>query len=512
IVNKVKAKARILLQSASANSEAKQRLGQALKKGKEQHEKCLADKVSLSNSLDQLKAAIESKTRELEKTKSEVESSGPDDDLCTRVKILTGVIGKAAERRRAQNASHANSRRVVMTTLRPSYRGVIRQKVPPLSPSEDLFDGNGRGVDKNLQREQELLLALNRVRAPANASDIDRTREENLDLSVPENGVHFLPVNPFNEGLRSYPSGLQSAALMKKRQLRMLENPLSVMNRVDESCTPVELTEGRILFIRLVIGNAVAGKYGAVWCGNTDFFPNLMASSNGLLVVASTAGTISPPTLGSTANPSSALARAPPARAPPTHPSPFASLAPAPQPPARPGGGLPPLPLGPPLCSPNEMVPSLAFLLFALRTRALRGGGGGSRGGGGLFGAKRTPAPPARKPAPPPPAPAASRPSAQPPAPQQSFPPAQQSSSGGGMLSGIGSTIAQGMAFGTGSAIAHRAVGAAANAMTGGGGGEAPADQAAEPQHVASQVDGACAYDKTMYFDCLKVGRVRASW
>lgn len=243
IVNKVKAKARILLQSASANSEAKQRLGQALKKGKEQHEKCLADKVSLSNSLDQLKAAIESKTRELEKTKSEVESSGPDDDLCTRVKILTGVIGKAAERRRAQNASHANSRRVVMTTLRPSYRGVIRQKVPPLSPSEDLFDGNGRGVDKNLQREQELLLALNRVRAPANASDIDRTREENLDLSVPENGVHFLPVNPFNEGLRSYPSGLQSAALMKKRQLRMLENPLSVMNRVDESCTPVELTE-----------------------------------------------------------------------------------------------------------------------------------------------------------------------------------------------------------------------------------------------------------------------------
>ena len=74
------------------------------------------------------------------------------------------------------------------------------------------------------------------------------------------------------------------------------------------------------------------------------------------------------------------------------------------------------------------------------------------------------------------------------------------------MLSGIGSTIAQGMAFGTGSAIAHRAVGAAANAMTGGGGGETPAEQAAAPQQVASQMDGACAYDKTMYFDCLKVG------
>lgn len=250
IVDKVKAKARILLQSASANSEAKQRLGQALKKGKEQHEKCLADKMSLSNSLDQLDTAIESKTRELEKTKREEVLSDPDDDLCTRVKFLTGVIGKAAERRRAQNASHANSRRVVMTTLRPSYRGVIGQKVPPLSPGEDLFDVrcNGRGVDKNLEREQDLLLAINRVRAPANTSDIERTNEETgiyLDLSVPENGGHFLPRNPSNVGLRSYPSGLQSAALIKKRHLRMLENPLSVMNRVDESCTPVELTQGR---------------------------------------------------------------------------------------------------------------------------------------------------------------------------------------------------------------------------------------------------------------------------
>lgn len=84
------------------------------------------------------------------------------------------------------------------------------------------------------------------------------------------------------------------------------------------------------------------------------------------------------------------------------------------------------------------------------------------------------------------------------------------------MLSGIGSTIAQGMAFGTGSAIAHRAVGAAANAMSGGGGEEAaPADQQYEQQMGApaaaaqqqSGLQGPCAYDKEMFFDCLKVNR-----
>ena len=249
VVNRVKAKARILLQSASANPEAKQRLGQALKKGKEQHEKCLADKMALSNSIDQLKTAIELKTREIEKMKSEnLESSYPDDDLCTQVKILTGVIGKAAERRRAQNASHANSRRVAMTTLRPSYRGVIGQKEPPLSPGDVVCDGR---IDKNLEREQDLLLALNPVRASANTSGIDRTSDEHLDLSVPDDGGQFVPVNPFNLGLRTYSSGLQSAALIKKRHLRMLEKPLSVMNRVDESCTPVELTQGRILLMSL---------------------------------------------------------------------------------------------------------------------------------------------------------------------------------------------------------------------------------------------------------------------
>ena len=79
------------------------------------------------------------------------------------------------------------------------------------------------------------------------------------------------------------------------------------------------------------------------------------------------------------------------------------------------------------------------------------------------------------------------------------------------MLSGIGSTIAQGMAFGTGSAIAHRAVGAVANSM-GGSGDEAPAEQqqaVAAPAQAdqQQQLQGACAYDKEMFFDCLKVNR-----
>jgi coiled-coil-helix-coiled-coil-helix domain-containing protein 10 len=78
------------------------------------------------------------------------------------------------------------------------------------------------------------------------------------------------------------------------------------------------------------------------------------------------------------------------------------------------------------------------------------------------------------------------------------------------MLSGIGSTIAQGMAFGTGSAIAHRAVGAVANSFGGDEGEAAPAEQqqqqyAAAPQQ--QQLTGACANDKEMFFDCLKVNQ-----
>lgn len=134
--------------------------------------------------------------------------------------------------------------------------------------------------------------------------------------------------------------------------------------------------------------------------------------------------------------------------------------------------------------------------------RSRRGGGGSRSGGGGLFGARK-PAPPAapkRKPAP--------APAAQPPAPMQAQPPAQQS---GGMLSGIGSTIAQGMAFGTGSAIAHRAVGAVANSFGGSDEAGAPVEQQqmepVQQMGQQQQLTGACATDKEMFFDCLKVNQ-----
>ena len=76
------------------------------------------------------------------------------------------------------------------------------------------------------------------------------------------------------------------------------------------------------------------------------------------------------------------------------------------------------------------------------------------------------------------------------------------------MLSGIGSTIAQGMAFGTGSAIAHRAVGAVAGSM---GGGEAAPAEAGAPEYAQgampqqqTAIQGACAQDKTMFYECLQ--------
>jgi len=78
------------------------------------------------------------------------------------------------------------------------------------------------------------------------------------------------------------------------------------------------------------------------------------------------------------------------------------------------------------------------------------------------------------------------------------------------MLSGIGSTIAQGMAFGTGSAIAHRAVGAAAGALTGGGEpapAQQPVEMAGDMQHQQQQLQGACSNDKQMFFECLQVNR-----
>ena len=79
------------------------------------------------------------------------------------------------------------------------------------------------------------------------------------------------------------------------------------------------------------------------------------------------------------------------------------------------------------------------------------------------------------------------------------------------MLSGIGSTIAQGMAFGTGSAIAHRAVGAAANAIGGSDGevqsqGQMMEGQQQQPMQQET-LQGACAQDKQMFFECLKVNQ-----
>lgn len=91
----------------------------------------------------------------------------------------------------------------------------------------------------------------------------------------------------------------------------------------------------------------------------------------------------------------------------------------------------------------------------------------------------------------------------------QSAPPA--TTGGGGMLSGIGSTIAQGMAFGTGSAIAHRAVGAAAGAMSGDGGEQGQYEEQQQPidamQQQNQQLQGACANDKQMFYECLQVNK-----
>lgn len=91
--------------------------------------------------------------------------------------------------------------------------------------------------------------------------------------------------------------------------------------------------------------------------------------------------------------------------------------------------------------------------------------------------------------------------------------PATQQSSGGGMMSGLASTVAQGMAFGTGSAIAHRAVGAVAGSMGGGGDAEMPAqdqqqmgyDQPAAGNSMSAGVP--CADDKQMFFECLQMNK-----
>lgn len=104
------------------------------------------------------------------------------------------------------------------------------------------------------------------------------------------------------------------------------------------------------------------------------------------------------------------------------------------------------------------------------------------------------------------PAPAPARPMATaakppPPAPApvaQAPPPMMQSApQGGGMMSGLMGTMASGMAFGAGSAIAHKAVDAAASAMTGGS-----APKPAAP--VAPAVDGPCFAEQTNFTKCLQ--------
>eukprot|EP00814_Leptocylindrus_danicus_P002632 CAMPEP_0116020628 /NCGR_PEP_ID=MMETSP0321-20121206/9909_1 /TAXON_ID=163516 /ORGANISM="Leptocylindrus danicus var. danicus, Strain B650" /LENGTH=105 /DNA_ID=CAMNT_0003491353 /DNA_START=236 /DNA_END=553 /DNA_ORIENTATION=+ len=79
-------------------------------------------------------------------------------------------------------------------------------------------------------------------------------------------------------------------------------------------------------------------------------------------------------------------------------------------------------------------------------------------------------------------------------------------------MAGLASTVAQGMAFGTGSAIAHRAVGAVAGSMSGGGDAEIPAQtqhqMGYEQQQPANTMSsGPCADDKQMFFECLQMNK-----
>ena len=132
------------------------------------------------------------------------------------------------------------------------------------------------------------------------------------------------------------------------------------------------------------------------------------------------------------------------------------------------------------------------FFALSLDAQRSRRGGGGGFGGGSSRPVSSSARPQSRSV----------------PAPRPAAPPAtQQASGGGGMLSGIGSTIAQGMAFGTGSAIAHRAVGAVAGAMSGGSGEAAPVEQYNQPMQQQRQIQGACASDKQMFFECLQVNK-----
>lgn len=155
-------------------------------------------------------------------------------------------------------------------------------------------------------------------------------------------------------------------------------------------------------------------------------------------------------------------------------------------------------------------------LLKAVMPRR-RGGGGRSRrssssssGGGGMFGGlfgggkgRKAPSAPRGTRS----ASGIPRRNRSVPAPRPAAPPAGRSSSGGGgMMPGLGATVAQGMAFGTGSAIAHRAVGAVANGISGGGGGAPADDVAASGAPAASHASPdapACGIETDKFYECL---------
>lgn len=74
------------------------------------------------------------------------------------------------------------------------------------------------------------------------------------------------------------------------------------------------------------------------------------------------------------------------------------------------------------------------------------------------------------------------------------------------MASGLGGMVAQGMAFGAGSAIAHRAIGAAADAVSGGGSDDTSSHQQEQGSYAASGQSnerGPCDDNQSQLYQCL---------
>ena len=131
----------------------------------------------------------------------------------------------------------------------------------------------------------------------------------------------------------------------------------------------------------------------------------------------------------------------------------------------------------------------------------MMGGSKKSQGGGGLLGGRRAAAPTAtrrRRAQPATSSVPATRPQA------KAAPAPAQSGSGGGMGSGMMGMVAQGMAFGAGSAVAHRAIGAVADGISGGGKGKEQDDaqqHSSAPQAV--EQDGPCDKSQANLYQCL---------